>query len=295
MAGVVGLRPQDLGQLDHLAARVGQLQAHQVLARNGFHHPDADEAQRARQVLGQIDDLAALDAGGRLDFVTRDDRTGLRRHHGDGHAEVGQLLFDQARGEFDGLGRHGFLVGQRRIQQADGRQVALAARRRREEQRLLLFLFDAFGLGHHRDRRLDAHRLLVHQLFLLGHHLLGAHGLGHLADLAVFARGVGIAHPAHQAFDPGADALGHGQPREREEQAQADRQHHQEGQGAAGEADAAAHQVGQGMADDATGAAGAFRGARQMRAAAGQAQGLHAQRADQQQEETDALFPVDPR
>ncbi|MNY48912.1 hypothetical protein D3C86_1842880 [compost metagenome] len=32
-----------------------------------------------------------------------------------------------------------------------------------------------------------------------------------------------------------------------------------------------------------------------MRAAAGQAQGLHAQRTDHQQEEADALFPVDAR
>ncbi|MNS92082.1 hypothetical protein D3C72_1262020 [compost metagenome] len=44
MAGVIGLRPQDLGQAHHLAARVGQFKAHQVLARNGFHHPDADQA-----------------------------------------------------------------------------------------------------------------------------------------------------------------------------------------------------------------------------------------------------------
>ena len=185
MAGVVGLRTQDFRQLDHLAARVGQFQAHQVLAGYGFHHPYADQAERARQVLGQVDDLATLDASGRLDFVARDDRARLRRHHGDGHAEVGQLLFDQARGEFDGLGRHGFLVGRRRVEQADGGQVALGARRRGEEQRLLLFLFHALGLRHHGDGGLDAHRLLVDQLFLLGHHLLGAHGLGHFADLAV--------------------------------------------------------------------------------------------------------------
>ncbi|KAG1248003.1 hypothetical protein G6F65_019861 [Rhizopus arrhizus] len=145
MAGVIGLRTQDFRQAHHLAARVGQFQAHQILARDGFHHPDADQAQRARQVLGQVDDLAALHAGGRLDFIARDDRAGLRRHDRDGHAEVGQLLFDQARGEFDGLGRHRFLIGQRRVQQADGRQVAFGAARRREEQRLLLFLFDAFS------------------------------------------------------------------------------------------------------------------------------------------------------
>ena len=92
VAGVVGLRTQDFRQLDHLAARVGQFQAHQVLAGYGFHHPYADQAERARQVLGQVDDLATLDASGRLDFVARDDRARLRRHHGDGHAEVGQLL-----------------------------------------------------------------------------------------------------------------------------------------------------------------------------------------------------------
>jgi len=294
MAGVIGLRPQDLGQPDHLAARVGQFQAHQVLARNGFHDPDADQAERPGQVLGQVDDLAALHAGGRLDFVARDHRAGLRRHHRDGHAEVGQLLFDQARGEFDGLGRHRFLVGQRRVEQADRRQIAFAARRR-EEQRLLLFLFDAFGLGHHGDGRFDPYGLLVDQLFLLGHDLLGTHGLGHFTDLAVFTGGVGIAHAAHHAFHPGAHALGHGQPREREEQAQADRQHDQEGQGAAGKADAAAGQFGQGVADDAAGAAGVFRGARQVGTAAGQAQGFHAQRTEQQEEEADALFPVDAR
>ncbi|KAG1442898.1 hypothetical protein G6F57_018272 [Rhizopus arrhizus] len=49
------------------------------------------------------------------------------------------------------------------------------------------------------------------------------------------------------------------------------------------------------MADDAACAAGGFRSAGQMRAAAGQAQGFHAQRAQQQQEEADALFPVDAR
>ncbi|MCY1516883.1 hypothetical protein D9M68_515420 [compost metagenome] len=293
MAGVIGLRTQDLGQAHHLAARVRQFQAHQVLAGNGFHHTDADQAQRPRQILGQIDDLAALHAGGRLDFVAGDDRAGLRRHHRDGHAEVGQLLFDQARREFDGFGRHRFLVDLRRIQQTDGRQVALGAARRGKEQRLLLFLFDALGLGHHGDGGFDPHRLLMDQLFLLGHDLFGAHGLGHLADLAVFAGGVGIADAAHQALQPRPHALGDGQPREREEQAQANGQHDQERQRAAGEADAAADQVGQGLTDDAARAAGAFRRPRQVRAAAGQAQGFHAQRADQQQEKADALFPVD--
>ncbi|MNQ66978.1 hypothetical protein D3C85_814820 [compost metagenome] len=133
MAGVIGLRPQDLGQAHHLAARVGQFKAHQVLARNGFHHPDADQAERARQVLGQVHDLAALDPGGRFDFIARDDGARLGRHHGDGHAEVGQLLFNQARREFDGLGRDGFLVGERRVQQTDGGKVALGAARRCKE------------------------------------------------------------------------------------------------------------------------------------------------------------------
>ena len=64
MAGMVGLRAEDFRQLDHLAARVGQLQAHQVLARDGFHHADADQAERARQILGQVDDLAAFHARG---------------------------------------------------------------------------------------------------------------------------------------------------------------------------------------------------------------------------------------
>ncbi|MNQ66977.1 hypothetical protein D3C85_814810 [compost metagenome] len=135
----------------------------------------------------------------------------------------------------------------------------------------------------------------MHQLFLLGHDLFRAHGLGHLAHLAVFARGIGIANAAHQAFQPCAHALGHGQPRKREEQAQANRQHDQEGQRAAGETDAAADQIGQHMADDAARAAGGLGRARQMRAVAGQAQGFHAQRPYQQQEKADALFPMDTR
>ena len=40
---------------DHLALGVGQLQRHQVLARDGLDHADADQRERARQVLGQVD------------------------------------------------------------------------------------------------------------------------------------------------------------------------------------------------------------------------------------------------
>ena len=47
------------------------------------------------------------------------------------------------------------------------------------------------------------------------------------------------------------------------------------------------------MADDAARAAGVLGRAGQVHAAAGQAQGLHAERTDHQQEEADALFPVD--
>ena len=39
----VSLRTQNLGQAHHLAFRVGQLQAHVVLAGDGFHHADADQ------------------------------------------------------------------------------------------------------------------------------------------------------------------------------------------------------------------------------------------------------------
>ena len=86
------------------ACGLGSSSPMQRLARNGLDHADADHRQRARQVLDQVDDLAALDADGRLDFVAGDHRPGIGGQHLHLHAEIGQLPLDQARGVFQRLG-----------------------------------------------------------------------------------------------------------------------------------------------------------------------------------------------
>src|SRR6185503_19465591 len=72
----VDLRAQYLGQPHDLAPGIGDLQAHEALAGYGLDDPYAHDRQRAREVLHEIDDLAALDAYRGLYLEARDDRPG---------------------------------------------------------------------------------------------------------------------------------------------------------------------------------------------------------------------------
>jgi hypothetical protein len=103
MHAVVGLRADDLGQAHDLPLRIWQFQSHAGLAGHGLDNTDRHQRQGAGQVLGKADDLAALDADGRLDLVARHHGTGMCGEHLGLDIEVGQLAFDQARGEFQGL------------------------------------------------------------------------------------------------------------------------------------------------------------------------------------------------
>src|SRR5699024_11888434 len=94
--------------MNRLTLGVGELKTHEVFARYGFHDPDIDQTERPGQILGQVDDLTALDTRGRFYFVAGNDRTGLCRHHHDANTEIRQFLFYEARGVLDGLGRYGF-------------------------------------------------------------------------------------------------------------------------------------------------------------------------------------------
>jgi hypothetical protein len=85
---VVDLGRKDFRQAHHLALVVGQFQAHAILARDGFHHPDADQGQGAGQILGQVGDLAALHPGGRFDFVAGDDRARIGGQYFHLHSEL---------------------------------------------------------------------------------------------------------------------------------------------------------------------------------------------------------------
>ena len=59
---LVGLRLHDLAERDELADLVRDLEADVGLAGNDFDDPHADGRERAREVLGEVADLAALHA-----------------------------------------------------------------------------------------------------------------------------------------------------------------------------------------------------------------------------------------
>ncbi len=102
---VVGRRAEDLGQANDLPLRVRQLERHRRAPGDRLDHADRHQAERAREVLRQVDDLRALHAGRGLDLVARDHRA--RRRGDDAHVdtEVLQLLLDQARRHLQRLGR----------------------------------------------------------------------------------------------------------------------------------------------------------------------------------------------
>ena len=81
---------------DHLALGVGQFDADHVAARHGG---DArrDSAHRARDVVGQTDDAAGLDARRRFQLVHRDDRAGADLGDLALHAEIVEHGFQQPR------------------------------------------------------------------------------------------------------------------------------------------------------------------------------------------------------
>jgi hypothetical protein len=160
MHAVVGLRADDLRQAHDLPLRVGQFERHAGLARHSFDDADRHQGEGARQVLGEADDLAALDADRRLDLVARHHRARMGGQHLGLDIEVGQLALDQARGEFEGLRRRqiGRIVRGFR-QQMQRRQRT--ARSVEEQWRLALLVGTGDGLGRNRHRnfhRLDAHR-----------------------------------------------------------------------------------------------------------------------------------------
>ncbi len=212
---VVGARGQDLDQLDHLPLRVRQLEAHARLAGDRLDDTDADHRKRAREVLHQVDDLAALDPDRRLDLEARDHRAGIGRQHLDRDAEVGELALDQPRRVFERVGVDGILRRRRILEQVERRQRRVG---QLVEQRPLPLLDHPRRLLHLRRRGDDQHRLAGRRLLprvrdhglALGQRVLGQPALGALVGAAAQRR--------EQVLDPGADALHELQPRHAEEQ-----------------------------------------------------------------------------
>ncbi len=163
-------RADHLGEADHLALLVGNLDAHRGLAGDHFHHPHTDHRQGAGQVLGQVADLGHLDARRRLNLEAGDHRAGLHRHHFGVDVEVLELDLQQpGHGVQRFLGVTALAVVVHRVEQLQRRQVA--AHLGGEQGALLLFL-DALALFHRLGGLGDLGRGAVF-LFLLrfGDHL----------------------------------------------------------------------------------------------------------------------------
>src|SRR5471030_1770156 len=229
------------------------------------------------------DDLTALDAGGRLDFVARHDRSGEGRDHLGVDSEVGEFFLDQTTGELQRLDRHGFLHRRRLVEQRQWRQHAVSAEVL--EQAGLLLFFDALRLDHGDHLRLDLDGRRGHMFF----NVLGAlddddfvalDG-GHLALAAVLAVLVALDEPFDDHLDAAADALGHGQPRDVEEQTKTEAEQQQQEQRRAGEAQRHMGRVADQLTEHAA------RLARQLRAQAPHAQVFQRHAADEHQQEAD--------
>src|SRR5690606_10401937 len=157
-------------------------------------------------------------------------RAGLRRNHGNAHAEVGQLLLDEPGREFNGFRGDGFHGARGRVQQANGRQIAAGGIGRQRKERTLLFFFGPHRLGHRGDSRLDTDRLIMDELFLLGDHRFFAFGLADLTDTAVIARGLELDEALEALFNIQAYLFGHVQPGKAEDKTGTYSDQHQQDQ-----------------------------------------------------------------
>ena len=214
----IHLRAEYLGQAHHLAFRIGQLQRHVCLAGYRFDQAYAHHRQCARQILHQIGDLAALHADGGFDLVARDHRPGIGRHHFHFHAEILQLALDQARGEFQRVGRNDFDLLRGLIQQMQRRQRRI---RHIGEQRHLFFLHGPRRFDHFHQRHFDVYGLVILDALLFffddGDSLMRRLH----ADTPILARLPGQARPQISGFQQFAQPVHKAQPGQSAEHAEA--------------------------------------------------------------------------
>ena len=253
----VGLRAEHLRQADRLPLRVGQLERHRRLAGNGLDDADRHQAQRARQILREVDDLRSLHTDRGLDLVARDHGPRRRGDHAHLDAEVLELLLDQPRGHLERLGAHRLLPLRCRIEQVDLRQLGVDEL---VEERLLPFLDDARAQGLLDQRRLDDDRqVLLVQLVLDLDDLLALTD-GFFAQPHVFLALDARAAAQAQRIDPRTDALGGAQPREAEPERDAGDQHRDPEHARSGEAQQRLARLAERVAEHATGIATGDRG-----------------------------------
>jgi hypothetical protein len=230
----VRLRSQHLREADRLPLGVGKLERHRRLAGDRLDDADRDQAERARQVLGEADDLRALDPDRRLDLVARDHRPRRGGDDADFDAEVLEALLDQARRHLERLGADALDPLRRRIEEVDLRQLGVDEL---AEERLLALLDDARALRHVDQGRLDDDRqVLLLQL------VLDLEDLVALADrLGAEACILGALDPLDaaraQRLDRGTERIGDAQPREAQRQRRAGDEHRDPEHARAGEAE----------------------------------------------------------
>ena len=223
----VDLGAQDLRQAYDLPARVRYLEPHQAFAGNRLDDPDAHHRQRPGKVLYEIDDLAALDAHGRLDLITGNDRSGISGYDFHLDTEIEQLLLDQPGREFQGIRAQNLQVPGRLIEQANGRQQRVG---KVLEQRHLLFALDARRSRNLDRLRFDAKRLVNLQLLELFLHDLLTFDRSLLARPAVFPLFPLAKRKEVGRLDPCAELFNDVEPGNAGEQAKSCRKQHQQNQ-----------------------------------------------------------------
>ncbi len=141
-AGSVGVRFEDLAQVDDLALRIGHLDAHRALAGYGRDDADGGRLERQGQIVGQRRDLADLDARRRHHLELRDHRARGASADGPLHPEGPERIHEGRAESVQGLRADPVLALGRQLEQVDGRQVrgAVAPTEREQPPRLLLLL-----------------------------------------------------------------------------------------------------------------------------------------------------------
>ncbi len=134
---------QHLGEAHDLAVFVGDFNTDGGFARNHFDHTDTGHGERAREVLGKIGNAADLDAGGWLDLVAGDDRTGMDGVYRHLHTKFLELDFQQVTDGRQRLRRIVELLLLCRVEDRNRRQRTFHCAV--HEQRGLLFLHDTLA------------------------------------------------------------------------------------------------------------------------------------------------------
>ncbi|MCW0460576.1 hypothetical protein NB717_001644 [Xanthomonas sacchari] len=251
---VVFLGAQQLAEIDHLAADVGDLQADHRLARDHVDHAHRLHRQAAGDVLVQRTDLADLDARRRFDLEAGDDRTRIGADHLRLDAEILELELDLPRQGFQGL--LGIALGLRLgvVQQGQRRHPGRVAAGTVEQRDLLLALGPLALLHHRRRRRLDLDRLALgalHRVDLAHFLAFLAHGAGLLPFVGLLGAAPGQRRQGHHRL---ADALHHREPGQPGGQGHRHQQQYQHEQVGAERAEAGAQRIADQLAEDAAGA-----------------------------------------